>query len=141
MGYDSDIIAFKKKSLENIKEVFPDSSFEDLYSGYLVELIYPNTWDISEDEKARWIFSPRRGIFNEFFSGNFGNGEVRIIDKDTYLRFYNWIETKLKNTTLYDFVENEKEEGYIDSLIGTYKNMRDKPVDFQTEFVVFEHDW
>ena len=141
MGYDSDIIAFKKKSLENRKEVFPDSSFEDLYSGYLVDLIYPNTCDVSEDEKARWISSPRRGIFNEFFSGNFGNGEVKIIDEDTYLRFYNWIETKLKNTTLYDFIENEKEEGYIDSLLCTYKNMRDKKIDFETEFVIFEHDW
>ena len=36
---------------------------------------------------------------------------------------------------------DDKDEFYIGSLIDTYKNMRDKPIDFETEFVVFEHDW
>lgn len=76
-----------------------------------------------------------------FFEGKFQNGEVKIIDKETYYRFYNWLENKLKHTTLYDLVNNKIDEYYIDSLIKTYKSMRDITIDFETELVVFEHDW
>ena len=141
MGYDSDIVAFKKKTLEDIKEVFPDYSFRCLYSSYLFTRIHADEYDFSEDEKATWIFSPHRDIFNEFFKGDFDNGEARIIDKETYFKFYEWLEDKLKSTTLYDLVETGIDKQYFDSLINTYENMRDKSVDFETEFVVFQHDW
>ena len=117
MGYDSDIIAFKKKTLKNIQEILPDYSFRDLYS------------------------SSSSDIFNEFFDGKFENEEARVIDKETYYKFYHWLEDKLKSITLYNLVDNDIDEQYISSLVDTYKNMRDKPVDFNTEFVVFEHNW
>lgn len=141
VGYDADIVAFKKKTLEDIKDILPDYSFRDLYSSYLFTRVYPDEYDFPEDEKATWIFSPYRDIFNEFFDDKFENDEARIIDKETYYKFYHWLESKLKNTTLYDFTEDEVDERYIDTLINTYKSMRDKPVDFETEFVVFQHDW
>lgn len=141
MGYDADIVAFKKKTLQNIQEVLPDYSFKDLYSNYLFTRIYPDEYDFPEDEKAKWISSPFSDIFNEFFDDNFENEEVRIIDKDTYYKFYYWIEDKLKTTTLYDLVDSGMDKQYVSSLVDTYKNMRDKPVDFETEFVVFQHDW
>lgn len=141
MGYDADIIAFKKKTLEDIQEVFPDYSFKDLYSNYLFTRIYPEEYDFPEDENAKWISSPCRGIFNEFFEGIFENGEVRIIDKETYFKFSDWLEDKLRNTTLYNLVDSDLDEQYVSSLVNTYKNMRDNPIDFETEFVVFQHDW
>lgn len=118
-----------------------DYSFRDLYSNYLFTRIYPDEYDFPEDEKATWIFSPCRDIFNEFFEGNFDNEEARIIDKEMYSKFYYWLEDKLKNTTLYNLVDSDMDEQYVCSLVDTYKNMRDKPIDFETEFVVFQHDW
>lgn len=141
MGYDSDIIAFKKKTLKNIQEILPDYSFRDLYSNYLFTRIYPDEYNFPEYEKAKWISSPSSDIFNEFFDGKFENEEARVIDKETYYKFYHWLEDKLKSITLYNLVDNDIDEQYISSLVDTYKNMRDKPVDFNTEFVVFEHDW
>lgn len=67
MGYDADMIAFKKKTLQNIQEIFPNYSFKDLYSNYLFTRIYPDEYDFPEDEKATWISSPYRDIFNDFF--------------------------------------------------------------------------
>ena len=144
MGYDADMVAFKKKTLEDIQKEIPDYSFEDLYIDFLFTELYPQKeygW-FPEDEKPTWIASPCRDIFNEFFESNFENGEKRIINKEIYSKFYHWLEDKLKNTTLYSLVDvDDKDEFYIGSLIDTYKNMRDKPIDFETEFVVFEHDW
>lgn len=141
MGYDADIVAFKKKTLQNIQEILPDYSFRNLYSNYLFTRIYPDEYNFPEDEKAKWISSPSRDIFNEFFNGDFENEDVKIIDKETYYKFYHWLEDKLRNTTLYNLIDSDMDEQYIGSLVDTYKNMRDIPVDFDTEFVVFQHDW
>ena len=121
MGYDSDIIAFKKKTLKNIQEILPDYSFRDLYSNYLFTRIYPDEYNFPEDEKAKWISSPSSDIFNEFFDGKFENEEARVIDKETYYKFYHWLEDKLKSITLYNLVDNDIDEQYISSLVDTYK--------------------
>ena len=141
MGYDASIVVFKKKTLQNIQETLPDCSFGDLYSNYLFTRIYPEEYDFPDDEKAKWVSSPCKNIFSEFFDGNFDNEEVRIIDEETYYKFYHWLEDKLRNTTLYNLIDSDMDEQYIGSLVDTYKNMRDIPVDFDTEFVVFQHDW
>ena len=141
VGYDADIVAFKKKTLQNIQEVLPDYSFRDLYSNYLFTRIYPDEYNFPEDEKAQLISSPCRDLFNEFFDGNFENEEARVIYEETYYKFYHWLEDKLRNTTLYNLIDSDMDEQYIGSLVDTYKNMRDVPVDFETEFVVFQHDW
>ena len=103
--------------------------------------MYPDEYDFPEDEKAKWISSPCRDIFSEFFDDDFKNEKARIIDKETYRNFYYWLEDKLQGITLYNLVDSDMDEQYISSLVNTYKNMRDKPIDFETEFVVFEHDW
>ena len=141
MGYDARIVAFKKKTLQNIQDTLPDCSFEDLYSNYLFTRIYPDEYDFPDDEKAKWISSPCKNIFSEFFDGNFDNEEVRIIDEEIYYKFYHWLEDKLRNITLYNLIDSDMDEQYIGSLIDTYINMRDTPVDFNIEFVVFQHDW
>lgn len=141
VGYDADIVAFKKKTLQNVQEVLPDYYFRDLYSNYLFTRIYPEEYDFPEDEKAKWISSPSRDIFNEFFNSDFENEDVKIIDEETYYKFYYWLENKLRSITLYNLVDNDMDEQYVGSLVNTYKNMRDIPIDFETEFVVFHHDW
>ena len=141
MGYDANIVAFKKKTLQNIQDVLTHCSLRDLYSNYLFTRIYPDEYDFQEDEKAKWISSPSKDIFNEFFDGDFENGDVKIIDKETYCKFYYWLQNKLRNITLYNLVESSMDEQYISSIVDTYKNMRDIPVDFETEFIVFQHDW
>lgn len=141
MGYDADIVAFKKKTLQNIQEVLPDYAFRDLYSNYLFTRMHPDVYNFPEDEKAKWISSPSKDIFNEFFDGDFENGDVKIIDKEIYCKFYYWLQNKLRNITLYNLVESSMDEQYISSIVDTYKNMRDIPVDFETEFIVFQHDW
>ena len=141
LGYDADIIAFQKKTLENIQEALPDYSFRDLYSNYLFTRIYPDEYIFPEDETAKWIASPCRDMFSEFFNGDFENEDAKIIDEETYYKFYHWLEDKLRNTTLYNLIDSDMDEQYIGSLVDTYKNMRDIPVDFDTEFVVFQHDW
>ena len=141
VGYDAEIVALKKKTLEDIKEVFPDYAFRDLYSNYLFTRMHPDVYNFPEDEKAKLISSPCRDLFNKFFDGNFENEEARVIDEETYYKFYHWLENKLRNTTLYNLIDSDMDEQYIGSLVDTYKNMRDIPVDFDTEFVVFQHDW
>ena len=141
MGYDANIVAFKKKTLQNIQNVLQDYSFGDLYSNYLFTRMYPEEYDFPEDEKAKWISSPCRDIFSEFFDDDFQHEEARIIDKEIYYKFYYWLENKLRRTTLYNLVYSGMDERYISSLVDTYKNMRDTSVDFNTEFVIFQHDW
>lgn len=89
MGYDADIVVFKKRTLENIQKIFPEFTFHELYTDYLFTRIDPKAYDVPEDEKATWIFSPSVNIFYDFFEfqDRLENGEARIIEKDTYLHF------------------------------------------------------
>lgn len=43
---------------------------------------------------------------------------------------------------IYDLVDDSyKDEYYINALINTYKRIRDMPINFETELVIFQHDW
>lgn len=142
MGYDADIVAFKKKALKNVQRIMPNHSFQYLYSNYLFMRMYPNEYNFPEDEQAKWICSPSIDIFNDFLKIKLKNEEARIINKDIYLQFYKYLESKLKSITLFDCANDKKyDELYVNAIIETYKSMRDKPIDFETEFVVFQHDW
>ena len=146
MGYDANIIAFKKKELDNIRQSIPEFTHEDMYTSYkLEEYIH----DIGEGDieriNANWIYSPKRDVFSEFFkTKNIKFDEYDdfiVVNEETYNNFYAWIENKLSRLTLLDVINSEKEEDYFEELKHTYKNMRDKKIDFETEFVIFEHDW
>lgn len=144
MGYDANIIAFKKKELDNIRQLIPEFTHEDMYTSYKLEEYADN---IKEKDRitANWIYSPRRDVFSEFFKTKnikFNDyDDFIVVDKDTYNSFYTWIENKLSNLTLMDVINSEKEDDYFEALKHTYINMRDKKVDFETEFVIFEHNW
>lgn len=134
MAYDSDIIAVNKKYFEEIQKENPDYSIDDLYTGYLLHTI--------EEGNVKWIYSPSKDIFTKYFGDVFESGDVKVIGKNEYNKFYKWIENELKSTTLYDLVDDSyKDEYYIGTLINTYKRIRDIPINFETELVIFQHDW
>ena len=41
MGYDGQIFIIKKKTIEKVKELFPNETFTDIYSNYLFAFKYP----------------------------------------------------------------------------------------------------
>lgn len=133
MGYEGDIVAVKKEYFKEIQKIYPNYSVHDVYMDYLID---------ENDDNFRWIHSPYKDIFTDFFGKDFKNGDARIIDKNSYEQFYTWLENKVKNTTLYDYVDDGYEdEEYASTLINAYRNLRNKPINFDDEFVIFEHDW
>ena len=140
MGYDMNIMVFKKKTLERMKEEWADCSFSDMYSNFLFSRLYPDEYDFPEDEIGRLVYTGNRDILSDFFAQKIYNDEAIIIGRNTYNRIIDWIEDKLKSTNLYDLVWEEDIHQYLE-LMELYKCLPNEQIDFETEFVVFEHDW
>lgn len=142
MSYDMNIVVLKNKTLNNIRKEFPDYTFSEMYSSFLVDYLYPDDYIIPEDEVGREIVWANRDIFCNFFEGKLNNDEAIIIDEDTYTRMFNWLEGEMKSKTLYDIAIDEAANlCEVEDLIRVYKQMRNKKIDFGTEFVVYHHDW
>lgn len=143
MGYDMNIAVLKKKTLELAQEVIPDYSFKDMFSSFLFTRLQPEEYEIPEDEEGRWIAYADRNIFREFFEPKLENGATFIIDRETYYKMMNWLEQKLKSKTLYDYVWNiiEVDFAEIAAMMYVYHGMVNEDIDFETEFVVYSHDW
>ena len=141
MGYDMNLSVFKKKTLERLQEELPKCSLSDLYSNCLFAWIYPEEYEISKDEEARCICSLNKNVFDGFFDKPIANNKAIIIDEDTYYKMYKWIENKLKTITAYDFISNPNYEYEVPVWIAAYKNMVKEKIDFNTETVIFQHDW
>lgn len=143
MGYDMQLSVFKKKTLEWIeKELEPEKHpFSTIFSECLYSWLYPENYEIPEGEEGRYICSENINIFKGFFDRKIGNYEAIIIDEETYRNMFIWLGNKLKTMSLFDFVDDPESEYMIYPYIRTYRNMRDANIDFETEFVVFEHDW
>lgn len=141
MGYDMDLGVFKKKTLERLQKELPEYSLSDLYSNCLFAWMYPKEYEIPKDEEARCICSLNKDVFEGFFDESVENDEAIIIDKNTYLKMYEWLENKLKITTAYDFISNPDYEYEVPVWIVAYKNMMKEEIDFDTEVVIFQHDW
>lgn len=136
-----ELTVFKKKTLSKIKNKIHEGSISDLYSECLFAYLYPEDYEIPKEEVGRYICSESTRVFDEFFNRKIDNDEVIIIDEKTYKQMYGWLENKLKTTTLYDLVDGRENEIGIDSIIRTYKNMREEVIDFENEFVIYTHDW
>lgn len=146
MGYDMNLVVFKKKSLERIKEKtgveILDFNITDAYSIYLFTLLYPDEYVVPEGEEARHILSESYRILDDFFKEKHievGNDEAIIIPKETYEDLVLWVEKKLKSTTLFDLAW--KDDFEILTYVAVYQNLKREKIDFDTEFVVFAHDW
>lgn len=135
MSCSIDIVAFKKSVLEEMKEIVPSFSFREIYSCFLESQTLQDEENVSEDE--RLICSVDRDIIGEFLGNNYKFGESMLVDESTYVQYYNWLEEKLKNRTLFSFVDDKYHDiEYIRSLLEAYKAIRDEKVDFETEFIV-----
>lgn len=142
MGYDMDMAVLKRKSLEDIQKVLPNYTFKDMYSSFLFSRLYPDEYEVPEDEKGRWITWSNRDIFKDFFEPKLENDEAIIIDKDTYNKMVDWLEEKLKSKTLYDCACDKEYNGYdVEEMIRVYRQMKKENVDYETEFIVYQHDW
>ena len=142
MGCDMNLVVLKKKTLNNISKEFPDYTFSEMYSSFLIDFLYPDDYIIPEDEVGREIVWSNRDILDNFFESKLGNDEAIIIDEDTYTKMFNWIENKMKNMTLYDVAIDESDNlCEIEEMIRVYRQMRKETIDFETEFVVYHHDW
>ena len=53
-----------------------------------------------------------------------------------------WLEEKLKSKTLYDYTYDENCD-YLEfeTMIRVYKQMKAEKIVYETEFVVYQHDW
>ena len=141
MGYDMEIVVLKRKTLDRAKAKYPKCSFSDLYTNLLFTRLYSDEYEFPEEEAGRWICSESRAIFKEYFSGSVGNGEVITIEEEEYKRMFDWLKNKLETTTLLDIARTEKEIEDLYPFIRVYREMCDTVVDFETEVVIFSHDW
>ena len=145
MSYDMELVVLKKKSLENAQKIWKEYTLSELYSNFLFTRLHLEEYEISEDEKGRWIYSCQMRIFDEFFEKEIGrdieNDEVFIINKDTYNKMCQWLENKLKTTTFFDVKDDVDKEYRLSNLTEAYNYMIKEKIDFEKEFVLFQHDW
>ena len=142
MGYDMNLVVLKNKTLNNIRKEFPDYTFSEMYSSFLVDYLYPDDYIIPEDEIGREIVWANRDIFCNFFERKLENDEAIIIDENTYIKMLDWMENEMKSKTLYDIAIDETGSlCEIEEMIRVYRQMRKEKIDFESEFVVYHHDW
>ena len=142
MGYDMDMVVLKRKSLEEAQKLFPKYTFRDMYSSFLFSRLYPDEYEIPEDEQGRRITWANRNIFRDFFEPKLENDEAVIINEVTYNKMVDWLEKKLKSKTLYDCACNKEYDDYkVAEMIRVYRQMKEEKIDYVTEFIVYQHDW
>lgn len=142
MGYDGGIIIVKKKVVEKVKHLLIAYSFSDLYRNYLYMWESPGRYGIPKDEEsivAAWF---NEDIFEEYFIEKpLENDEARIVTRDIYEDFVNWIENRVKTTTLYDIATKQIGDNMARTYMDAYKSLKNLQVDWDTEYVVFTNDW
>ena len=145
MSYDMELAILKKKSLETAQKIWKEYTLSELYSDFLFTRLHPEEYIIPEDEKGRWIYSCQMRIFDEFFEKEIGRNiecdEVFVIDETLYKKMCVWLKTKLKTTTFFDVKDDINKEYKLSNLTEAYNCMVKEKIDFEKEFVVFQHDW
>lgn len=141
MGYDMQIVVLKRKTLEKARELNRGGSFSCLYNDFLFTRLCPDDYEFPKEEEGRVICSESRDVFKGYFENRPGNGEAVLIEEEEYKKMFEWLKHKLETITLLDLARSEKDAAEVSPLIQVYRDMCDNSIDFETEFVVFEHDW
>jgi len=142
MGYDMNIGVLKRKTIEKLKKEFPENSFQVLFLDYLWKYLNPDDYYVEIDEEGRYITWSNRNIFKKFFDPNLNNNAAIIIEEPTYNEMLNYLECQLKCKRLYDLVFVSDDEIYeYQEIMKVYKQMLEEKIDWNTEVVVFQHDW
>ena len=137
MGYSMDMTVHTNIALKNMQKMFTSYTFENMYDDFTDGFI-----GISEDEQGRFVTWANFNIFKDFFKPKLENEKTIIINKETYDMMILWLEDKLKSQTLYDCACNDDFDSYETSeMIRVYRQMKNETIDFDTEFVVYHHDW
>lgn len=141
MGLDINIVALKRTKLNEMQMKYPGYKLEHLHEDFFIES-YSDENDTNQF--GTWIASLSRDIFKDFFEqiGFFVQyEELMVIDEITYKRMFQWLEKKLKDTTLMDLVNAEMDPcdpGLID-LIMVYKDMKKTNMDFNEDIIIIEY--
>lgn len=141
MGYDMNLFVFKKKILDEIRNKFPEKSMYELYSQYLFTFLNPEEYEVSKEWEGRCICWENEEIFNDFFDREIDDEEAMIINEKIYKKMCQWLNKKLKTTTIYDIYTGKYDFHFMKACMYAYKNMNDAVIDFNNEFVLFVQDW
>lgn len=142
MGYNMDMTVHTNKTLNNMQKMFPYYTFENIHDDFINDVLYSEEYGIPEDEQGRFVTWSNFNIFKNFFKPRITNDTSIIIDKETYIMMIWWLEEKLKSQTLYDCACNDDFNSYETmEMIRVYRQMKKEVIDFETEFVVYHHDW
>lgn len=141
MGLDINIVALKRTKLNEMQTKYPGYKIEYLYEDFFIE---SHSGENDTNQFGTWIASLSRDIFKDFFE-QIGfcikYDELMVIDEITYKRMFQWLEKKLKDTTLMDLVNAEMDPcnpGLID-LIMVYKDMKKTNIDFNENIIIIEY--
>lgn len=141
MGYDMRIVVLKRKTLEKAREQYTECSFAYLYDDFLFTRLCPEEYEFPKEEEGRVLCSESKEVFKGYFENRPENGEAVLIEEEEYRKMFEWLRHKLETTTLLDLARSEEDVTDVSPLIQVYRDMCDNSIDFETEFVVFEHDW
>lgn len=146
MGYDSQLVVFKKRVIKEAKKKSPASTITDLFTERLFIKLLPEELEEQvrqpeEKRDARYVYTGSCRFFKQFFEEHgieIGNGEVVELSKEAYEDIYNGLKNELQSLTLWD-VAGELDNYRI--LTNAAHDLKEAKIDFETETVLFEHDW
>jgi hypothetical protein len=141
MGLDISIVALKRTKLNEMQTKYPGYKLEHLYEDFFLE---SHSDENDSNPFGTWIASLSRDIFKDFFKqiGFFIKyEELMVIDEITYKRMFQWLEKKLKDTTLMDLVNAEVDpcDLWLIDLIMVYKDMKKTNMDFNEDIIIIEY--
>ncbi|WP_373266177.1 hypothetical protein [Hungatella hathewayi] len=141
MGLNINIVALKRSKLNEMQMKYLGYQLEHLYEDFFLE---SHSGENDTNQFGTWIASLSRDIFKDFFEQvgfSIKYEELMVIDEVTYKRMFQWLEKKLKDTTLMDLVNAEIDPcdpGLVD-LIMVYKDMKRTNMDFNEDVLIIEY--
>lgn len=103
---------------------------------------YPEDYTIPKDEESDVMGWFDGNVFENYFKEKpLEYNESRIIPKDVYENFKNWIENKVKTVTLHDIATKRINDDLAYAYVYVYRLLEDINIDWDNEYVVFRNDW
>lgn len=143
MSYNIELLVLKKKKFDEQVDFHKFLKMEYSYFDFVEHFLYlfENTkrFDLESEEFGRCIINGNGSgyrIFQEFFADVKNNSWISV-DKKRYVELNEWIENKMKKSSLYDVDDPETAWEYLYS----YRQIKYEldNIDFDNEFVIFFH--
>lgn len=139
MGYSADMYIMKRSVIEREKKYFPEASFEELWNNHLFAWVYPEDYEIPDDEVGRSIcWTYHRVFFKEIKILGGRYDDVQIVERELYDNICADICYILKNTRLIDLVEPDCDDhDALIALIDIYRSLKSAEINWDKEVVVY----